>query len=156
MRLEYPSQQEIRHLFHYEDGELINRFTRAPRAVKGQSAGSLIKSVGYYGVGYNGNRYQLSRLIWIYHNGDIPEKMQVDHIDRNPLNNRIENLRIASKTQNEWNKQKLGCNFENGKWRARIKDNGRSIHLGMFDTKEEAQSAYRNYAAELHGEFTCT
>ena len=155
MKTQHPSQAELRKLFDYADGHLMNKFTRSPRAVKGTVAGTLVKTVGYYSVTIKSKRYQLSRLIWIYHNGDIPQGMLVDHINRDTHDNRIENLRLASYTQNEWNKPKLGCSFESGKWRARIKKKGKSIHLGMFDTKEDAQAAYENYAAELHGEFKC-
>src|SRR6056297_540747 len=133
------AQDTLREMFEYRDGKLYNRYTRGPRAVEGRVAGSLNKSIGYWKVGINSKQYQLSRLIWTYHNGDIPDGMLVDHISRDTHDNRIENLRLASYTQNEWNKPKLGCSFESGKWRARIKQNGRSIHLGMFDTKAAAQ-----------------
>ena len=155
MKIPYPTQTELRELFYYSNGQLFNKFTRAPTAVKDSVAGTFVKSVGYYTVGIKGKRYQLSRLIWIYHNGDIPEEMLIDHINRDTHDNRIENLRLASYTQNEWNKPKLGCSFENGKWRARIKVKGKNVHLGLFDTKEEAQKAYKEYAEKLHGDFKC-
>lgn len=155
MKIKYPTQIELVEMFDYREGQLINRYTRSPRAVKNSVAGSLVKSVGYHSVTINGSRYQLNRLVWIYHNGDIPKGLLVDHINRNPRDNRIENLRLATYTQNEWNKPKLGCSFEKGKWRARIKRCGQSIHLGLFETKEAAQAAYHDYASNLHGDFQC-
>lgn len=79
--------------------------------------------------------------------------MEVDHIDRNPNNNRIENLRLATKRQNEYNKPRRGCTFENGKWRASIYDHGKNVYLGLYDTPEEASAAYWEYANKLHGEY---
>jgi hypothetical protein len=153
MKIPYPSQSELHEMFVYKDGQLINRYRRAPTAAEGEIAGRLVKSVGYYSVTIKGKRYQLSRLIWIYHNGNILDGMLVDHINRDTSDNRVENLRLATYTQNEWNKPKLGCHLESGKWRARIKRFGKNVHLGMFETKEEAQAAYENYAAKLHGDF---
>jgi len=146
-------QDLVKELFEYRDGVLYNRVTRAPRAVKGNPAGRFNKSNGYNDVVINGKRYQISRFIWIYHNGPIPEGMQIDHINRNPADDRIENLRLATQTQNEWNKPKNKCNFESGKWRARIKVHGKNIHIGMFDRKEDAIAAYDAKAKKLHGDF---
>jgi hypothetical protein len=155
MKIPYPSQADLHEMFNYEDGQLINKYRRAPSAPKGAIAGRLVKSVGYYSVTIKARRYQLNRLIWIYHNGEIPKDLLVDHISRDTHDNRIENLRLATYTQNEWNKPKLGCSFENGKWRARVKRFGKNIHLGMFESKEKAMAAYDAYAAQLHGEFQC-
>ena len=153
---QYISQGEVRRLFDYrEDGVLINRLTRSPRAVKGFVAGGPNKSNGYYRVLINRKTFQLSRLIWIWHYGDIPHQMEIDHIDRNPANNKIENLRPVTKRQNEYNKPRQGCNYENGKWRASIYDHGKNVYLGLYKTKEEAQQAYFEYAAKLHGEYLC-
>lgn len=156
MKITYPSQQEVRLMFEYQKGNLINRHTRGPSAVKGSIAGTLIKTVGYQSIVIKSKRYQTSRLIWIYHNGDIPDKMVVDHINRDTTDNRIENLRLATFTQNEYNKPRKGCSLEKGKWRARIKVNGRNIHLGLFDTEDAAVKAYQDYAQSLHGEYQCS
>ena len=149
------TQDIVKELFEYRDGVLYNRLTRGPRAVKGSAAGSVNPSTGYWRVSINKKNYQLSRLVWVYHNGEIPENTVIDHINRNKDDNRIENLRPSSYTQNEWNKPRKGCSFEKGKWRARIKNNGKTIHLGLFDTETEAIAAYRKKAATLHGEYRC-
>jgi len=147
------SQSEVRRLFDYrEDGVLINRFTRGPRSVEGSIAGNQ-NSNGYWRVAISGVTYQLSRLIWTWHYGGISHEMEVDHIDRNPSNNRIENLRLATQAQNEYNKPRRGCSFENGKWRASIYDHGKNVYLGLYDTPEEASAAYWEYANKLHGEY---
>lgn len=89
----------------------------------------------------------------------------VDHINGNGLDNRRENLRVATKTQNNRNKAKSRSNKsgykgvwrDKGKvkerWQAGITANGKKIHLGRFDTREEAHEAYCKAAIELHGEF---
>jgi hypothetical protein len=149
------TQDAIREFFEYRDGMLYNRFTRGPKAVKGSDAGSLDRGTGYWRVNINKKGYQLSRLIWIYFSGDIPKGMVIDHINRDTQDNRITNLRLSTYTQNEWNKPRSGCSFEKGKWRARIKDHGKNVHLGLFDTEAEAIAAYQEYAASLHGEYQC-
>lgn len=86
-----------------------------------------------------------------------------DHIDGNTLNNRRENLRIATISQNRTNKKKQknntsgfnGVDFSKwrGQWRARTKKNKTEIVIGYFDTKEEARDAQIAKAREIHGDF---
>ena len=90
-------------------------------------------------------------------------KMQVDHIDMNPANNRRSNLRECSHNENLWNSGARKCSTSGlkgafyeratNKWRARISANGKRVSLGYFDTPEEAHKAYCLAAKEMHGEF---
>ena len=96
---------------------------------------------------------------------DNPQnKPFVDHIDRNKLNNCINNLRWATNQENQMNSTKTknkktskykgfswfkACN----KWKAQIKLNGKSFHLGYFDNEKDAARAYNNKALELFCEF---
>jgi hypothetical protein len=92
-----------------------------------------------------------------------PRELQVDHINRNKLDNRKNNLRICSRAENRRNTPKNKNNtsgykgvFYHGqmdKWRAQINYKGKSIYLGLFDSKHEAAKAYNKKAKELHGEF---
>lgn len=92
--------------------------------------------------------------------------LTVDHINRNPLDNRLVNLRLATSSQNQannglradntsgykgvsWSKSSL-------KWVSKINVNGRKLHLGYFDTKEEAARRYDLAAIVFFGEYACT
>lgn len=92
-----------------------------------------------------------------------PNGMDVDHINRNQLDNRRSNLRVCTKSQNLANRPKQ-TNNKSGfkgvyyhkplkKWTAQIAVAGRSIHLGVFKDPREAAMAYNKSAAEYHGEF---
>lgn len=148
------NQERLHELFEYKDGFLYNRVTRSPLAVKGRLAGSLNRSNGYWRVTADKKVMQYSRAIWVYHNGDIPDELQVDHINGNCCDNRIQNLRLCKPQQNEWNKdRKAGIRFESGKWRARYSHNGQDKHIGMFDTKDEAEAAYWNTVKPIRDQY---
>jgi|RhiMethySRZTD1v2_1073278.scaffolds.fasta_scaffold433653_2 AP2 domain. len=125
----------------------------------GQIAGVLL-SRGYCGVRLFGVRYQSHRVIWKLVTGKEPAET-IDHIDGNPSNNRWNNLRAATFTEQQYNSpvQKnnrsghRGVNRVHGKWRAEIWINGKSFHLGLFDTIDAAVSVRENAARKLHGKF---
>ena len=103
------------------------------------------------------------RVAWAIHYGRWP-KDQIDHINGNPSDNRICNLREANSMQNCANRNRpiskssgvLGVTWHkrSGKWMAQIKRNYKGYNLGSFDSKEEAAEAYRKAAAQKHGEFS--
>jgi len=77
----------------------------------------------------------------------------IDHIDGNKLNNSIENLRITNNSGNQQNKKNVkGYHFDKklNKYKAYIMVNGKKIHLGLFDTKEDAHNAYLNAKKIYH------
>lgn len=93
------TQARVKELFDYrEDGQLIRRISRSSNTKAGDIAGSPNGS-GYLITVVDGEDYRNHRLVWLWHYGYIPE-YGLDHIDRDPGNNRIENLREASQTCN--------------------------------------------------------
>ncbi|MCK4500883.1 HNH endonuclease [Candidatus Babeliales bacterium] len=96
---------------------------------------------------------RISRLLYDAFIGEIPKGMVVDHKDRNPANNSLNNLRLATRAQNAWNSKKKGVQKHRGRYRARITVNGKRISLGLYDTEQEAVDAYEKAAKEHHGEF---
>lgn len=91
------------------------------------------------------------------------EGLFVDHIDGDGLNNRRSNLRVATKGENNINRGMQKNNStgfkgvfwhrQRAKWMAQIGHHKRCVHLGLFDTPEEASLAYREASQKLHGEF---
>lgn len=114
---------------------------------------------GYRLIGIDGKLYQHSRLAWFYVHGEWPSG-EIDHKDRNTLNNRIDNLRHAPTRDLQRANQKVrkdslsgakGVSFvpRKNKWRARLAKRT----IGYFDTKETAMTAYAAAAREMYGAF---
>ena len=151
----------LKHLFKYdkETGELrwdVKKAGVTYGAIAGCSNGR-----GYLVVRVNGNLYYVHRLIFLMHKGYLPKI--IDHINGDKLDNRIENLRSATVGQNQHNR-KTNTNNTSGykgvcwdkamkKWRARIKREDKSTHLGYFTNAEEADKVVRAAREELHGSF---
>lgn len=160
MNKELPSKELLRELFDYVDGNLIHKLN-SPKGKKGNIVGWVEKNK-YRSTNVKGVRYRVHRLIFQFHYGFCPEFL--DHIDTNRQNNRIENLRAASYQQNNINKSATrknivglkGVCMERGKYKANIKRNGRSYHLGYFDTAKEASDAFDKKSIELSGNFAWT
>lgn len=154
------SQERLKQLFDYVDGDLVWKVYRSVKAVPGQVAGS-VNARGHINVQADGKMYALHQLVYLYHHGMIPE--EIDHIDRNKLNNRIENLRPCTSSQNKGNIQLLSnnvsgyrgvsLNSRSQKWHAQIKIHGKQTYLGRFDTPREAAVRYNEAAVKHFGEF---
>lgn len=86
----------------------IERFSGKNDCIKhihvGDVAGSCKQSTGYWSVKYNKKNYQVHRVIYEIFNNEILDKLEVDHIDGNPSNNCIENLRLVSRSVNNRNR----------------------------------------------------
>ena len=142
-----------------EDGWFENLTNRSSRACKGQIAGTFTPQ-GYVQIQIDGVFYKAHQLVWLYVYGYIPDEM--DHRNGNRHDNRPANLRKATRAQNNANSDRqTGEGGLRGvtwfardlKWQAQIKIDGRSKHLGYFDTVEQAHVAYLNAADIVHGEY---
>jgi len=150
-----PSQQELQEGFDYRDGNLWWKETRGCVKV-GSKAGyvNTNKRTGkqYGQVQFKGKIYFIHRLILAWHGYSLEPNQEVDHIDGNSLNNRIENLRPTSRKQNGENRKGANKNSKSGekgvglckkarKWKARIRHNKKDIFLGYYVNKEDAIAA---------------
>lgn len=154
------TQARVRELFDYrDDGQLIWKI-RSGRAATGHVAGTMDVH-GYKTVRFSGKTYKVHRLVFLWHHGFLPE--EVDHVNMNRSDNRVENLRSASTSQNQANRRARSVNASglkgvtwkprHQKWEARIGVNGRLIYIGLFDSPEKAHAAYVEAARRHHGEF---
>lgn len=154
------TQEQIKELFIYDNGNLLWNKPNNKRMKPGNIAGS-IGSHGYLQVKINGKLYLNHRIIFAMHNGFFPQF--VDHIDCNQLNNSIENLRGATKQQNGCNR-KLQKNNKSGvkgvswhiptnKWRAQLRLNGKTKHIGYYSNLHEAAIAIIEARKHNHGNF---
>lgn len=114
---------------------------------------------GYRKAYIFGKYLYLHRVIFFYVHGYLPDL--IDHIDRNKLNNRVSNLREASKSENCLNSSKRITNtsgYKNvvwhkvaKKWRAQVTVNKKRVHVGLFDSPEEAYQALKDGGFEQYG-----
>lgn len=124
----------------------------------GDIAGGKDKN-GYRCIKINGRMYKAHRLAWLYVYGEWPAN-EIDHIDGNPGNNSINNLRSATRAENRQNlsikaKNKSGIrgvywHKQHSKWCVQIKVNHKAKHVGLFDDLQEASAAYLRAKHHLH------
>lgn len=123
----------------------------------GKPAGS--KSGHYTLIIMRPYQFYAHQAVWAMHTGEWPPE-EIDHINRDPYDNRLSNLRLATRRQNKFNisRQKRralpkGVKQVGQRYRARYCGGGREIALGSYATPEEAHAAYCEYVSKLHGEF---
>jgi len=148
--------ERLRELLHYDPETGI--FTWYVLDRRRKNPAGCAEHRGYLTIGIDRRRYYSHRLAWLYTKGVWPIE-EIDHIDTNKANNRFANLREATHAINEQNQripQKnnssgfLGVYLEGRRYRARIKLGGKNIHIGCFDTAEEAGVAYIEAKKKLH------
>ena len=169
-----PSLDELNDLLDYnpETGLFTwKKSRRGPRASTSSIAGCL-HSTGYVYIAIKSKIYLAHRLAYKMYHGSDPVDM-IDHIDMDRANNCIANLRDATYTQNGINSKSKKNSFSGVKgvqpnrysaiststaspWKAQIRVNKKSIHLGCYKTKEEAALAYEKAAKEYFGDFART
>lgn len=155
---------KVKQLFDYDPktGVLRWRVSRRGKTTPGQVAGN-IQGNGYRYVPFCGRLIGAHRVIWLYVNGVWPTG-DIDHINRDRGDNRIENLRDVTRSQNMRNSIRKRTNASpyqgvcfdkaSGKWMASITTNYKQMHLGRYDTAEEAHNAYVKASKEIHGAYS--
>lgn len=153
-----PDLNLIKEYFRYdeESGLLYWRKSPGSSVRTGKVAGNLEPN-GYIRVYFRGNKYLAQHIIWYIYYGVWPSQ-KTDHKNRVRNDNKIKNLRLSNSSQNSansnWGPSK-GVQYvhQTNKYRARIKFEGKLIHLGYFRSFEEAKEAYTDKAVELFGDF---
>jgi len=155
---EAPTQADLHRLFRYDGRQLWWRERPSSRVDMGRPAG-WIDGDGYRVITVNGKRHKAHRLIFLFVHGRWP-KYEIDHINHDRDDNRIENLREATRPENARNQSIFKTNTSGyigvswhkrrERWHARIRVNGKLVFLGSFTCKEEAAQA-RKEAERKYG-----
>ena len=147
--------------FNYENGN-IYRLWNYKKGDEWKEIQKQKKGRGYDGIQFmvNKKHYNLfiHRLVYWLHNPDwdvldTSRNNAIDHIDGNPLNNNIENLRVVTNQQNQWNRTRAKgyiWDKKRNKWRAKITLNNKTINLGIFDNEDDARNAYLDAKKKYH------
>jgi len=157
-----PSHSYIKDRFDYDDktGNLIHKkllnskhvklYHRFNKMYSGKIAGKSQKGRFLIGLQFNGKycTFLRSRTVWCWHNGRWPDpNLLIDHINGNPSDDRIENLKEVTRIENARNMKRFASNksghqgvyqIKKEKWQAYITVNQKQIHLGFFKKKEDA------------------
>lgn len=156
----YPSKNELDEILNFNSisGVFTWKGDRSQRVKAGSIAGTR-NGQGYVEIKIHGKSFQAHRLAWIISTGIAPLE-QIDHINRIRTDNRIANLREASRSENLQNttlsaSNKSGVkgvsfNTRVGKWVAQICVNKKKTHIGYFSKIEDAKQAYMNLSLIIH------
>ncbi|MFZ2541849.1 MAG: HNH endonuclease [Gallionella sp.] len=159
------TQTRLKQLLDYnpETGVFTRRVVISNRTKVGDVAGTL-NAKGYIIIRVDGKQYLAHRLAWLCAQGEFPPN-EIDHINGIKTDNRICNLRAATRSENAMN-QNMNARNTSGfkgvswsklrqKWYAHCQVNGKKHYLGCFDTAEKASAIYEQFATIRHGEFYC-
>jgi hypothetical protein len=153
------TQERLKQLLHYDPSTGVFTWKkRRGRCSAGAVAGST-NIDGHIKISVDKRYYLAHRLAWLHTYGRFPDR-DIDHINRNPGDNRIENLRLATKGENQQNRSVSknnksgysGVHWEESakKWVASIYLNNKVISLGRFKSKEDAVSARQEAKKKYH------
>lgn len=153
------TQGRLKELFSYnpDTGEFTRLVNSSSTGRRGDVPGYK-NNCGYIVIGVDGKQYLAHRLIWLFVFAKWPT-LDIDHINGITSDNRLKNIREASKSENQQNRIKphknnksnfLGVCKNGNNWRATIKLKGKFIHLGTYKTKVEAHDSYLMAKRKIH------
>lgn len=155
-------QKTALELFDYREGVLYWRVKKSKKTVIGSKAGFYNQKYGQ--VRINGRAEYIHRVVYAMFFGET--NLEIDHIDGDKHNNRIENLRAATRCQNGANTPKPAHNSSGvknvsrhsrtGKWQVRLIANKKPMFFGLFDDLELAALVASEARDKYHGEFART
>jgi len=153
----------VRPPYHFNRPGWANTFNKKCAGKRATKLGSIYKMVGF-SVGAKIHTRYAHRVIWEMHHGVIPKGLEVDHINGDKQDNRIENMRLCNRSQNGSNRAKgnrAGTNIrgviKNGSgWLSHIWDAslGRTKSLGTFKSKGVAAVVHAKEHLKVHGKFS--
>ena len=156
------TQTQVSECFEYRDGTLYWRGVTHPNKqyLADKPAGSIHKT-GYRHVTWMGKVHKVHRLIFLMHHGYLPP--EVDHINGDRADNRIENLRAANRSENQCNRPALASNTsgypgvswhkKSKAWMVRVMKNGKTVVQEYFKDLELAGLVAQEARAKFHGQF---
>jgi hypothetical protein len=158
MTQDHAAERELLSRLYIKDGVAYWRERSGPRAA-GSLAGS-VRRDGYVAIGYRAKVFKLHRILFLHYHGYLPK--EVDHIDGNPANNHIGNLRAATHAQNTRN-AKIRKNSttgvknirrrDSGHWEVRLRVGGQCVSFGCFASLADAIAAAEQARETAFGEF---
>lgn len=160
------TQARLKEIVHYcpDTGKFTWIMDRGG-AWSGKDAGCRKATNGYVSIRIEGQLYRAHRVAWLYMRGEWP-LLHIDHMNGIKDDNRISNLRLATQTQNLYNKRtsknsKTGVkgvcwDSSTNRYQVKISINGKAKHIGRYDSVEEGAAAYAEASRKHHGEFSRT
>ena len=159
MTIKILTQDRLKELFHYDADTGVFVYKIKNKISNVGDVVALNQKSKYLKCTIDGGQYKLHRLAWLYVYGYWPND-QIDHIDHNPSNNAIANLRDVSSAQNHQNRAHktksasghLGVTWHkrDKRWQAYIELNGKNIHLGQYTDLDVAIAARKQAELKYH------
>lgn len=155
------TQEQLKNILRYDPETGDFYWIKPINGVKPFSkAGHMVHK--YLCICINKRKYRAHRLAWLYTNGEWPEN-DIDHVNGNPVDNRIDNLREATRSQNNYNTKirtdnnsghkNVSWHKQRNKWTVRFRIDGKYKSYGLYDCLELASLVASELRAKYHGVF---